>query len=132
MDYIIDFIDNDMQFEEFSTEQLAHLKEEARKIGISVRKDAIDEREFYSIKKSFADMYNKQKKMERAIKAGIEETINNTQSKMPTNASEIIEEIIDEFTSDAEYEVEEIAAANETVNQNLQIQSRQLHSSLSL
>ena len=117
MDYIIDFIDNDMQFEEFSPEQLAHLKEEARKLGVQVRKDAIDEREFYSIKKSFADLYNKQKRMERTIAQSIKDTIDEIPSKMPANASEIIEEIIEEFTSDTEYEVKEVAATNETNNQ---------------
>lgn len=119
MDYVIDFIDNDMQFEDFTKEQLVHLREEAAKVGITGRKD-IDEREFYSIKKSFAELYNRQKRMEKDIKIGIEETFaNKTPSKMPANAPEIIEEIIEEITgigNAEELTATEIAATNVTTN----------------
>ena len=56
-DFVKDFVENDMQYEDYNTAQLENFRKEVIKSGIDVPEETINEREFYKIKRTLEDMY---------------------------------------------------------------------------
>lgn len=60
-EFIKDFVEGDMQFEDFDESQLEFLKEQIAELDIDV--DIMDERTFYDIKRILNDVYSKTSKI---------------------------------------------------------------------
>lgn len=60
-EFIKDFVENDMQFEDFDAAQLEFLKEQIVELDIHV--DIMDERTFYEVKRTLNDVYSKTSKI---------------------------------------------------------------------
>ena len=111
MEFVMDFVDNDMEYEDFNAEQLEQLRKECEKLGITVR-ETIDEREFYQLKKRFMDMYNRQQRMQRNIKASVKEAMDITLD----NKIKVISETNKALEETIEKKVEEDTMDNNTTN----------------
>lgn len=60
-EFIKDFVEGDMQFEDFDASQLEFLKEQIAELDIHV--DIMDERTFYEVKRTLNDVYSKTSKI---------------------------------------------------------------------
>lgn len=78
-DFIKDFVENDMQFEDFDASQLEFLKEQIVELDIHV--DIMDERTFYEVKRTLNDVYSKTSKIVEANNNNEEESEEITMSK---------------------------------------------------
>lgn len=78
-EFIKDFVENDMQFEDFDAAQLEFLKEQIVELDIHV--DIMDERTFYEVKRTLNDVYSKTSKIVEANNNDEEESEEITMSK---------------------------------------------------
>lgn len=78
-EFIKDFVESDMQFEDFDASQLEFLKEQIVELDIHV--DIMDERTFYKVKRTLNDVYSKTSKIVEANNNDKEESEEITMSK---------------------------------------------------
>ena len=104
--FVKEFVESDMNFEEFNQQQLEFFKSQVKELGIEINE--MDEENFYIVKETLTDMYSK---MQNIIENKESEEI--TMSKTNTNNNATINNTNNEEMIDMKNVNEEIAATVE-------------------
>lgn len=104
--FIKEFVESDMNFEEFNQQQLEFFKSQVKELGIEINE--MDEENFYIVKETLTDMYSK---MQNIIENKESEEI--TMSKTNTNNNATVNNTNNEEMIDMRNVNEEVAATVE-------------------
>lgn len=104
--FVKEFVESDMNFEEFNQQQLEFFKSQVKELGIEINE--MDEENFYIVKETLTDMYSK---MQNIIENKESEEI--TMSKTNTNNNATVNNTNNEEMIDMRNVNEEVAATVE-------------------
>lgn len=106
--FVKEFVESDMNFEEFNQQQLEFFKSQVKELGIEINE--MDEENFYIVKETLTDMYSK---MQNIIENKESEEI--TMSKTNTNNNATVNNTNNEEMIDMRNVNEEVAVTKEEV-----------------